>query len=101
MSKPALISTGVMMPLVTRQINEAFNVHWLNEHADWDKLFAEVGPSIEGVCTGALTNVPTTADMIKRMPNLKIISNSASAMTASTCRLPRRAGVVITTRRKC
>jgi lactate dehydrogenase-like 2-hydroxyacid dehydrogenase len=75
MSKPALISTGIMMPLVTRQINEAFNVHWLNEHSDWDKLFAEVGPSVEAVCTGALTNVPTTADMIKRLPNLKIISN--------------------------
>ena len=96
MTKPALISTGAMMPLVTRQINDAFNVYWLNEHSDWDKLFAEVGPSIEGICTGALTNVATTADMLKKMPNLKIISNYGVGYDSIDVSAAKAQGVVIT-----
>jgi lactate dehydrogenase-like 2-hydroxyacid dehydrogenase len=96
MTKPALIATGAMMPLVTRQINEAFNVYWLNEHSDWDKLFAEVGPTIEGVCTGALTNVATTADMISKMPNLKIISNYGVGYDSIDVAAAKTQGVVIT-----
>jgi len=96
MSKPALISTGWMMPLVTRQIDEAFEVHWLNKISDWDRLFAEIGPQIEAVCTGALTNVPTTADMIKRMPNLKIISNYGVGYDSIDVPAAKAQGVVIT-----
>lgn len=96
MSKPALISTGWMMPLVTRQIEEAFEVHWLNKVSDWDQLFAEVGPRIEAVCTGALTNVATTADMIKRMPNLKIISNYGVGYDSIDVPAAKAQGVVIT-----
>jgi lactate dehydrogenase-like 2-hydroxyacid dehydrogenase len=96
MPKPALISTGWMMPLVTRQIEEAFEVHWLNKVSDWDRLFAEVGPRIEAVCTGALTNVATTADMIKRMPNLKIISNYGVGYDSIDVPAAKAQGVVIT-----
>jgi lactate dehydrogenase-like 2-hydroxyacid dehydrogenase len=85
-----------MMPLVTRQIDEAFEVHWLNKVSDWDRLFAEVGPRIEGVCTGALTNVATTADMIKRMPNLKIISNYGVGYDSIDVPAAKAQGVVIT-----
>jgi len=35
MSKPIVLSTGWMMPLVTRQIEEAFEVHWLNKISDF------------------------------------------------------------------
>jgi lactate dehydrogenase-like 2-hydroxyacid dehydrogenase len=84
------------MPLVTRQIDEAFDVHWLNKVSDWDRLFDEVGPRIEGVCTGALTNVPTTADMIKRMPNLKIISNYGVGYDSIDVPAAKARGIVIT-----
>jgi lactate dehydrogenase-like 2-hydroxyacid dehydrogenase len=96
MSKPVIISTGWMMPLVTRQIDEAFDVQWLNKVSDWDRLFDELGPRIEGVCTGALTNVPTTADMIKRMPNLKIISNYGVGYDSIDVPAAKAQGVVIT-----
>lgn len=96
MSKPVILSTGWMMPLVTRQIDEAFDVHWLNKVSDWDRLFDEVGSRIEGVCTGALTNVPTTADMIRRMPNLKIISNYGVGYDSIDVPAAKAQGVVIT-----
>jgi lactate dehydrogenase-like 2-hydroxyacid dehydrogenase len=85
-----------MMPLVTRQIDEAFDVQWLNKVSDWDRLLADVGPRIEGVCTGALTNVATTADMIKRMPNLKIISNYGVGYDSIDVPAAKAQGVVIT-----
>jgi lactate dehydrogenase-like 2-hydroxyacid dehydrogenase len=96
MSKPTILSTGWMMPLVTRQIEEAFDVHWLNKVSDWDRLFAEVGPRIEAVCTGALTNVATTADMMKRMPNLKIISNYGVGYDSIDVPAAKAQGVIIT-----
>lgn len=96
MSKPIILSTGWMMPLVTRQIDEAFEVHWLNKISDWDRLFAEHGSRIEGVCTGSLTNVRTSADMIKRMPNLKIISNYGVGYDSIDVPAAKQQGVVIT-----
>lgn len=96
MSKPALLSTGWMMPLVTRQIEEAFEVFWLNKVSDWDRLFAEVGPRIEAVCTGALTNVATDAAMIAKMPNLKIISNYGVGYDSINVPAAKAQGIVIT-----
>lgn len=96
MSKPVLLSTGWMMPLVTRQIEEAFEVHWLNKVADWDRLFADIGPRIEAVCTGALTNVATDAAMIAKMPNLKIISNYGVGYDSINVPAAKAQGVVIT-----
>jgi len=96
MSKPVILSTGWMMPLVTRQIDDAFDVQWLNKVSDWDRLLDVMGPRIEGVCTGALTNVPTTADMIKRMPNLKIISNYGVGYDSIDVPAAKAQGVVIT-----
>jgi hypothetical protein len=54
MSNPALLSTGPMMPLITDQIEAAFDVHWMNKAADVEALICRVGPKIEAACTGSI-----------------------------------------------
>lgn len=75
MTKPALLSTGPMMPLITDQIEAAFEVHWMHKAGNVNAMIAEVGPRIEAVCTGSHTGVKTDAALIAELPRLKIISN--------------------------
>ena len=75
MTKPALLSTGPMMPLIADQIEAAFEVHWMHKAGDVNAMIAEVGPRIEAVCTGSHTGVKTDAPLIAKLPKLKIISN--------------------------
>lgn len=75
MTKPALLSTGPMMPLITDQIEAAFEVHWMHKAGNVNAMIAEVGPRIEAVCTGSHTGVKTDAALIAKLPRLKIISN--------------------------
>lgn len=75
MTKPALLSTGPMMPLITDQIEAAFEVHWMHKAGNVNAMIAEVGPRIEAVCTGSHTGVKTDAAFIAKLPRLKIISN--------------------------
>lgn len=75
MSKPALLSTGPMMPLVVEALEAAFEVHWMHEFPDVEKSLAEIAPRIEAICTGAHTGVKTDRALISRLPALKIIGN--------------------------
>ena len=75
MTKPALLSTGPMMPLIADQIEAVFEVHWLHKAGDGDALLAEVGPRIEAICTGGHTGVKTDEALHGQLPKLKIIGN--------------------------
>jgi lactate dehydrogenase-like 2-hydroxyacid dehydrogenase len=75
MSKPALLSTGPMMPLIADQLEAAFEVHWMHKVGDVSALVQSVGPRIEAVCTGSHTGVKTDAALLARLPALKVIGN--------------------------
>lgn len=75
MTKPALLSTGPMMPLISDQIEAAFDVHWMHKAGDVNAMIAEVGPRIEAACTGSHTGVKMDPALIAKLPKLKIISN--------------------------
>jgi lactate dehydrogenase-like 2-hydroxyacid dehydrogenase len=96
MPKPALLSTGPMMPLITDQIEAAFDVHWMNKAGDVDRLIREVGPSIEAVCTGSHTGVKTDEALIARLPKLKIIANFGVGYDTIEVPAAAKRGVVIT-----
>ncbi|MEZ5818110.1 MAG: 2-hydroxyacid dehydrogenase [Hyphomicrobiaceae bacterium] len=96
MSKPALLSTGPMMPLMVGRMEDAFEVHWLHEIADVDTFLAEHGSRIEAVCTGAHTGVRTDAAMMARLPALRIIGNYGVGYDSIDIPEARRRGVVIT-----
>ena len=38
MSKPALLSTGPMMPLISDQLEAAFDVHWMHKEGDLEAM---------------------------------------------------------------
>lgn len=75
MTKPALLSTGPMMPLITDQMEAAFEVHWMHKADDANAMLQQVGPRIEALCTGAHTGVKTDEALMARLPKLKVISN--------------------------
>lgn len=96
MSKPALLSTGPMMPLITDQMEAAFDVHWMHKVDDHDALLRSVGPKIEALCTGAHTGVKTTDALMGHLPNLKIISNFGVGYDTIEVPAAAKRGVVIT-----
>ena len=52
MSKPALLTTGWMMPLIEEGIAKAFAVHRLHEAPDPDALFKKIGPDVRAPLRG-------------------------------------------------
>lgn len=96
MTKPALLSTGPMMPLMVARLEDAFEVHWLNEIADRDAFLAEHGERIECVCTGAHTGVKTDAAMMTRLPALRVIGNYGVGYDSIDIPAAQRRGIVIT-----
>jgi lactate dehydrogenase-like 2-hydroxyacid dehydrogenase len=75
MSKPALLQTGPMMPMIERQLVADFEVHKIPTPADRDDVVASCADRIEAICTGGHTGVKTDAALIGRLPRLKVISN--------------------------
>lgn len=96
MSKPVLLSTGVMMPRVVEQLERTFETHWLHEAGDRAKLIADIGPRVEAICTGAHTFVRTDAAMMAQMPKLKVIGNFGVGYDSIDVADAARRGVVIT-----
>jgi lactate dehydrogenase-like 2-hydroxyacid dehydrogenase len=96
MTKPALLMTGPMMPLITDQLDAAFVVHRLHEAADPDALLASAGPKIEAVCTGGHTGVNTDGALMARLPNLKIIGNFGVGYDSVDAAAAARRGIIVT-----
>lgn len=75
MTKPQLLMTGPMMPLIETGVEAAFTVHRLHEARDREALLKSAGPEIEAICTGGHTGVKTDKALIERCPKLKVIAN--------------------------
>ena len=61
MSKPALLQTGPMMPLIETQLAEAFEVHKVATPGDLDSVVSKCAERVVAVCTGGHTGVKTNA----------------------------------------
>lgn len=96
MSKPAILSTGPMMPLMVEALEAAFEVHWMHKLPNVDQTLAEVGPRIEAICTGAHTGVKTDRSLMARFPRLKIIGNYGVGYDSIDLPEAGRRGVTVT-----
>lgn len=94
--KPALLSTGFMMPLMAEQLETNFETHWLHTAPDRARLLGEVGPRIEAICTGAHTAVKTDRAMLDACPSLKVIANFGVGYDSIDVGEATRRGVIIT-----
>jgi lactate dehydrogenase-like 2-hydroxyacid dehydrogenase len=96
MSKPALLTTGWMMPLIEEGIAKAFVVHRLHEAPDHGALLEKIAPDVCAICTGSHTGVRTDEAMMARFPHLKIIGNFGVGYDTIEVPAAARRGVVIT-----
>ena len=96
MTKPSLLSTGPMMPLMVERLEDAFDVHWPHEIPDVEPFLARDGARIQAVCTGAHTGVKTDAGMMERLPALRVIGNYGVGYDSIDIPDACRRGVVIT-----
>ncbi len=96
MSKPALLMTGAMMPLIENGCDAAFTVHRLHKAADREALLKQVAPEIKAICTGGHTGVKTDAALMGRFPNLKIVGNFGVGYDSVDVAGAAKHGVVVT-----
>ena len=96
MSKPALLNTGWMMPLIEKGIAGAFEVHRLHEAPDGAALLRKIGPEVRAICTGSHTGVRTDEAMMALCPGLKIIGNFGVGYDTIDVAAAARRGIVIT-----
>jgi len=85
-----------MMPLMVTRMEDAFEVHWMNEIGDLDTFLTMVGPRIEAACTGQHTGVRTDAGLIARLPALRVIGNYGVGYDSIDVPEARKRGVIIT-----
>jgi len=96
MSKPVLLNTGPMMPLIEKGVAADFDVHRLHETTDHAALLRKIGPSVRAICTGSHTGVKTDDAMMALCPNLKIIGNFGVGYDTIDIPAAAKRGVVIT-----
>ncbi len=96
MTKPTLISTGIMMPLMVEQLEASFDVHWLQKATDREAMVRAAGREAVAICTGAHTGVRTDAAFLAACPKLKVIGNFGVGYDSIDVAEAARRGVVIT-----
>ena len=96
MSKPALLMTGPMMPVITEGCEKAFAVHRLWEASDRETLLSQVAPEIRAICTGGHTGVKTDSALMARFPNLKIVGNFGVGYDTVDVAAAAKRGIVVT-----
>ena len=96
MSKPVLLNTGPMMPLIEKGIARDFEVHRLHEADDHATLLRKIGPSVRAICTGSHTGVRTDEAMMALCPGLRIIGNFGVGYDTIDIPAAAKRGVVIT-----
>jgi lactate dehydrogenase-like 2-hydroxyacid dehydrogenase len=96
MSKPALLMTGPMMPLIENGCDAAFAVHRLQQAPDREALLKQVAPDIRAICTGGHTGVKTDAALMERFPNLKIVGNFGVGYDSVDAPAAAKRGIVVT-----
>jgi lactate dehydrogenase-like 2-hydroxyacid dehydrogenase len=96
MSKPALLMTGPMMPLIDAGVAEAFAVHRPWQSADREAVLAKVAAEIEAVGTGGHTGVKMDDALMARFPKLRIIANFGVGYDSIDAAAAARRGIIVT-----
>jgi lactate dehydrogenase-like 2-hydroxyacid dehydrogenase len=94
MSRPDLLMTGPMMPLVQEELAKRFTVHKLWLADDREAMLNEVAPKIVAIATG--NHSPTDAALMGRLPNLKIIGSFGVGYDAVDAVWAGEHGIVVT-----
>jgi lactate dehydrogenase-like 2-hydroxyacid dehydrogenase len=96
MSKPHLLQTGPMMPMIEEGMGKAFVLHKLHEAPDREAMLVKIAPEIMAIATGGHTGVKTDAALMARMPKLKIAANFGVGYDSIDVVAAAQRGVVVT-----
>lgn len=89
-----LLMAGPMMPMIEEGLSGSFNVHHYAKASDKAKFLDEIGPKIRAATTGG--QAPVNAEMMKKMPNLEIVSNFGVGYDTIDVKYAGEHGVIVT-----
>lgn len=95
MTKPDLLMTGPMMPMIQDQLAQRFTVHKLWEAADKEAFLREVAPRISAIAAGG-GHAAVDAALMGRFPGLKIVSSFGVGYDHVDAEWAGQNGVVVT-----
>ena len=95
MSKPPLLMTASLMEMKAAELDQAFEVHRYHQAEDKDKMLAEVGDRIETIAAGGHA-IEVDADLIAKLPALKIIGNFGVGYDTVDTAAARERGIIVT-----
>ncbi|NEU13514.1 2-hydroxyacid dehydrogenase [Methylobacterium sp. BTF04] len=83
-----------MQPSVMDALARSFTLHRADTAPDRDRFYAEIGPRIRGMATGA--QAPVDADLIARLPNLEIVASFGVGYDTIDTKAAAARGIVVT-----
>jgi lactate dehydrogenase-like 2-hydroxyacid dehydrogenase len=96
MTKPQLLQTGPMMPLIERGTQAAFTVHKLHEAKDRAALLKAIAGDVVAISTGSHTGVKCDEAFIAQFPKLNIIGNFGVGYDSIDAKAAARRGIIVT-----
>jgi lactate dehydrogenase-like 2-hydroxyacid dehydrogenase len=93
-SKPEILVTGPMMPMIEEQLDALFQVHRLAKAADREALLAAVGPRVRGVATAG--HAALDGALMQKLPKLEIVSNFGVGYDTVDAKWAGAHGIVVT-----
>jgi lactate dehydrogenase-like 2-hydroxyacid dehydrogenase len=95
MSKPTVLMTAGLMPMIQEQLEANFEVHRYDQAADKNALLAEIGAKVVGVCHGG-HSMNVDAALMDRLPNMKLVSNFGVGYDGVDTDAARERGIIVT-----
>lgn len=95
MSKPTVLMTSGLMPMIQQQLEQHFEVHRYDQATDRAALLTEIGDAVVGVCHGGHA-MHVDAAMMDRLANLKLISNFGVGYDGVDTAAAKARGVIVT-----
>jgi lactate dehydrogenase-like 2-hydroxyacid dehydrogenase len=96
MTKPALLQTGAMMPLIEEGTAKSFTVHKLQDHADRAGFLAEHGGEIVAISTGGHTGVKVDDALMAKLPKLRVVANFGVGYDSVDAAAAAKRGIIVT-----
>ncbi|HEY9215213.1 MAG TPA: 2-hydroxyacid dehydrogenase [Ancylobacter sp.] len=98
-TRPEILQTGPMMPMIEAQLNERFIVHRL-DGPEAESVLEEAAPRIRAVATGVGSTAGAkrrvSTSLIAQLPKLEIVSNFGVGYDAVDVETAAQRGIIVT-----